>query len=54
MMTQSEAMDADFLSSCVGSYKCKKRLTSVYFIMDSYHIQLAVHAEYDSVMKQKA
>lgn len=29
-------------------------LTSVHFIMDSYHIQPAMHAEYDSVMKQRA
>lgn len=29
-------------------------LTSVHFIMDSYHIQPGMRAEYDSVMKQRA
>lgn len=48
----SAAADSD--SSRAGLSECKKRLTSVHFIMDSYHIQPAMHAKYDSVMKERA
>lgn len=50
---QSEGMAADN-SSRAGLSECRKRLTAVHFIMDSYHIQPAMHAKYDSVMKQTA
>lgn len=47
-------MAADFISSCARLSEHKIRLTPVHFIMLPHHIQQAAHAEYDSVMKQRA